>query len=86
VSQARVPARRTRRRLSGVGLSFLFGAATCLAGSLASASVAAIIAGVLLALGVCSFALHRASQRLEEIIAPEPTQNADENARPPSAA
>jgi hypothetical protein len=72
--------------LSWAGLSFLFAAATCLAGSLTSAPVAAIIAGVLLALGVSAFALHRASMRLDDLIAPEPTRSADENAQPPSAA
>lgn len=68
-----------------MGLSFLFAAATCLAGSLTSAHVAAIIAGVLLALAVSAFALHRASLRLEDLISPDTRRGADENAQPPSA-
>jgi hypothetical protein len=67
-------------------VSFLFATATCLAGNLTSHHVAAIIAAILLALGVSAFALHRASLRLEDLIAPEPTRSANENAQPPSAA
>ena len=75
-----------KKRFSGAGVSFLFAAGTCLAGALASASVAAIIAGVLLALGVSAVALHRASLRLDDLITPEPTESAPEKARPTSAA
>jgi hypothetical protein len=80
------PVRRKHRRFSWAGVSFLFAAGTCLAGALASAQVAAIIAGILLALGVSAFALHRASLRLDDLIAPESTHSANEHAQPPSAA
>lgn len=57
--------------MSGAGIGLLFASAMCAVGNLVSHQVGAIVAAVLLALGVLAFVFRRASSLVEEIIEQE---------------